>query len=73
MTLRLVLFYFGVGNGYYFEVLVILERYADILNFKDERMIRIDENSKQPIKEKKVIEETGGSTQHLQVNPEDLS
>lgn len=30
--------------------MVILERYAGILNFKDERMIKIDEISKQPIK-----------------------
>ena len=51
VTLRLSIFYFGIGSGYYFEVMVILERYAGILNFKNERMIKIDEVSKEPVKQ----------------------
>ena len=31
-------------------MLVIMERYASILNFKDQRMIQIDEGSKKPLK-----------------------
>ena len=64
-----MLFYFGFGNGYYFEMLVILERYADILNFKDKRMIQINESTKTPIvwnsNEKENLK---GSAQNLKVD-----
>ena len=46
VTLRLSLFCFGIGSGFYFELQVILERYASIMNLKDQRMIKVVEGKK---------------------------
>ena len=39
-----------MGAGYYFQLVVVFERFASIFNIKEKRMIKIDEESKEPIK-----------------------
>jgi ATP-binding cassette subfamily C (CFTR/MRP) protein 4 len=40
-TLKLSMLYLGISGGFYFELQVIFERYANILNIKEERMIKV--------------------------------
>lgn len=42
VTLRLIVFFMGIGIGFYFELNIIFERFCTVLNIEDKRMIQID-------------------------------
>lgn len=41
-TLRVVVLYIGIAISFYFELVVIFERFCQILNIEDKRMIDIN-------------------------------
>ena len=45
----MIVFFAGLGGGFYFELVVVLERFSNIFNIKEKKMIKIDENTKKPI------------------------
>ena len=50
-TARVTVFYFGLAMSFFFELHVIFERFCNIYNIKEKRMIEIDPISKEPLEE----------------------
>jgi hypothetical protein len=46
---RSMVFFFGLGVGFYFELAVIFNRFVTVLNIKNTQMIEIDELTKKPL------------------------
>ena len=42
----MIVYFAGLGGSFYFELIVILERFASVLNTKKQWMIKIDEKNK---------------------------
>lgn len=49
VTLRLLIFFLGISIGFYFELMIIFDRICTILNIENKRMIKISEDTKQPL------------------------
>ena len=49
VTTRLLVFELGMAIGFYYELKVIFERFTNIYNIDDKRMILIDEDTKEPV------------------------
>ena len=49
VTTRLLVFELGMAIGFYYELKVIFERFTNIYNIADKRMILIDEDTKEPV------------------------
>ena len=50
VTTRLIVFFLGISMGFYFELIIIFDRFCTIYNIEDKRMIEIDPKTKEPIK-----------------------
>ena len=48
-SLRYYMLIFGMAVGFYFDALVVLERFCSIINIKEMKMVQIDSTTKQPI------------------------
>ena len=42
VTLKFLIGHTSMGIGFYFELQVIMQRFCDIMNIKDKRMVHID-------------------------------
>ena len=49
-TLKVAVLYMGVSLGFYFELRIFFQRFCQIMNIEDKRMIEINEEAKKPIK-----------------------
>jgi hypothetical protein len=47
VVLKILVFNFAMGIGFYFELEVILQRFCDVMNIQDKRMIQIDVEKKE--------------------------
>lgn len=47
--LRINIFFFSIGIGFFYELNVIFERFVNVLNIKNTQMIQIDEETKKPL------------------------
>lgn len=60
-SFRLSIFFFGLMLGFYFQLIVIFERFCTIFNIKEKRMIKVDESTKKSLQildQKKYIQES---------------
>ena len=53
--LKLNISFFGIGIGFFFEMIVIFERFVNVINIKNLQMIEVDSITKKPLNKGKIM------------------